>query len=68
MLLVYKRGDCMRKFFQDVIVEVAYYLEIALSVILATAIIFFSLALFHDLFSMLIKMLISCSRLSLLAP
>ena len=26
----------MRKFFQDVIVEVAYYLEIALSVILAT--------------------------------
>lgn len=53
MLLVYKRGDCMRKFFQDVIVEVAYYLEIALSVILATAIIFFSLALFHDLFSML---------------
>ena len=39
----------MRKFLQDTVTEVAYYLEILLSIILALALIFFSFSLLKDL-------------------
>ncbi len=39
----------MRKFLQDTVTELSYYLEIILSVILAFALLFFSLSLIKDL-------------------
>ena len=39
----------MRKFLQDTVTEIAYYLEIVLSIILSLALLFFSLSLIKDL-------------------
>ena len=44
----------MRKFLKELVTEVAYYLEIALSIILAIALIFFTLSLGQQLFSTVI--------------